>query len=238
MITGSSMAANFRTSELDQLFGTDSIKVTFSGGSYKEINDNINNALEANPNLKMVVRSLDMWGFMSAYDAMRYEPETYPTYLYDKNPFNDVEYLFNRDVVFGRTFPMILDRSKDDFEPGIASFDRYARWQSLFTFGINTVCPKGIAVTEKGQAHLSETEKATIGKNIARNVTDTADANPDVDFYYFYSPYSLVAWNDWKNEGNLCKMLEVQLTSGVILQVFCRLEVQMTSGVICRFSAV
>ena len=31
LITGSSMSAYFRTSELDELFGTDSIKVTFNG---------------------------------------------------------------------------------------------------------------------------------------------------------------------------------------------------------------
>ena len=210
MITGSSMVANFRTSELDELFGTDSIKVTFNGGSYKEVNDNIKNALDANPDLKMVVRCLDMSCFLSAHDDMRDMPETYPTYLYDKNPFNDVKFLFNRDVVFGRTLRMITDKSKEDFETGISAFDNYSRWQSLFTFGINTVCPDGIIETETNQVHLSDAEKEKIRKNIELNVTDTADANPDVDFYYFYSPYSLAAWNDWKTEGNLLKMLEAE----------------------------
>ena len=210
MITGSSMAANFRTSELDDLFGTESIKVTFNGGSYKEINDNIKNALDANPNLKMVVRSLDMAGFLSAYDAMRDGPEAYPAYLYDNKLFNDVKYLFNRDVVFGRILCMIFDKGKEDFEPGIDSFDKYSRWQSQFTFGINTVCPEGVAGTETEQVHLSDAEKKKIRKNIDLNVTDTADANPDVDFYYFYTPYSLASWNGWKTEGKLYKMLEAE----------------------------
>ena len=210
MITGSSMVANFRTSELDRLFGTDSIKVTFNGGSYKEVNDNIRKALEANPDLKMVVRCLDMWCFLYAYDVMWGKPEEYPAYLYDQNLLNDVKYLFNRDIVFGRTLPMILDKRKKDFKPGITSFDSYSRWQSLFTFGINTVCPEGIAGTEKEQVHLSEEEKERIRKSIALNVTDTADANPDVDFYYFYSPYSLVAWNNGKPRETSAKCLRLR----------------------------
>ena len=37
IITGSSMTQNFKTSEFDELFGVTSIKVPFSGGSYKEL---------------------------------------------------------------------------------------------------------------------------------------------------------------------------------------------------------
>ena len=48
MITGTSMTENFRTSEMDEIFGCHSIKVPFSGGSFKEINDNVTKALEAN----------------------------------------------------------------------------------------------------------------------------------------------------------------------------------------------
>lgn len=41
IITGTSMAQNFKTSEAEALFGVPFIKVTFAGGSYKEINNNL-----------------------------------------------------------------------------------------------------------------------------------------------------------------------------------------------------
>ncbi len=210
IVIGTSMTQNFRVTEVDKLFGCNSIKVPYSAASYKEINDNIKNALKVNGNLKIIIRCLDMGKFLDSADTMRYDLQEYPTYLYDRDPFNDVEYLLNRDVVFKRTYQMELDKNKDNFKPGITSFDDYTRWQSKYEFGINTVSPEGITVKEAEQIHLSEEEKKAIKQNIEINVTDTADENPDVDFYYYYSPYSVASWNSWKTTGKLYKMLEAE----------------------------
>ena len=75
VITGTSMTELFKTSEMDALFGTQSIKVPYSGATYKEINDNLENALRYHPELKMVVRGLDMNRFLAKRDEMRYEPK-------------------------------------------------------------------------------------------------------------------------------------------------------------------
>ena len=210
VIIGSSMIENFRTSEADQLFGRNFVKIPFSGASYREINDNICLALESNPNLKTIIRCLDMGRFTDPWDQMRFDLGEYPTYLYDHNPFNDVYYLLNRDIVFGRVFQMIRETEKSDFEPGITSFDDYASWQQGVTYGIDTVCPDGMISNEVNQSHLSDDERAVILQNIKINVTDTADKYPDVDFYYYYSPYSIASWNEWKENGKLYKMLEAE----------------------------
>ncbi len=212
MITGTSMTENFRASEMDRIFGCSSIKTSFSGGSYKEINDNIVTALEANPNLKTIVRGLDMWRFCDAPDAMRNDLGEYPTYLYDNNPFNDVKYLLNRDVIFGRVYKMTTDNDAADFVPGITSFDDYSRWQSSYTFGIDTVLPDGVPAQESPaeSKHLSEEQKADIRENIERNVTAAADSYPDVDFYYFYTPYSIAWWQEQYAKGTLNRQLEAE----------------------------
>ena len=41
IITGTSMVENFKTSEANQIFGADFIKVPFWGSRYKETNDNL-----------------------------------------------------------------------------------------------------------------------------------------------------------------------------------------------------
>lgn len=211
VITGTSMIENFKTSEMDELFEVNSIKIPFAGASYKEINDNIENALLANPDLKIVIRGLDMSKFFDQADLMRLELGQYPTYLYDDNPWNDVEYIFNRDIVFTRVFQMITDRKREGFVPGIMSFDDYASWMSLYTLGIDSVSPERNFTnrTVEGE-HLSEGEKVIIKENIDKNVTSITDRYPEVRFYYFYTPYSAAWWCDLYNSGNLSKQIEAE----------------------------
>lgn len=211
LITGTSMTENFKTSEFDKLFGVHSVKVSYSGGSYKEMNDNLKIALRYNPNLKTIVRCLDMGMFFDSADRMRTDLGKYPTYLYDADPFNDVQYLFNKDVIFNWTYAMLKQRRSSGFTPGITSFDSYSNWNSSYTFGKNTVLPDGLTCTVSAeQKHLTEDEKQTITQNITQNVTALADQYPEVEFYYFFSPYSIAWWNSIANEGKLERQLEAE----------------------------
>ena len=53
IIIGTSMTENFKASEFDKIFGVNSIKVPFSGASYKEINDNLKTAIKYNSDIKL-----------------------------------------------------------------------------------------------------------------------------------------------------------------------------------------
>ncbi len=210
IITGTSMCQNFKASEVDELFGVNSIKTCFAGGPYYEINNNLAIALSHNPNIKLVVRGLD-YGMMSdASDRMRDDMGEYPTYLYDDNYLNDVKYLFNRDVVFDRVYNMEAERSSADFKPGIPSFDEYDNWQKVFTFGVNSVLPDGASFEEINHEDIEFTDEDArlIRENITRNVTSLADEYPDVQFYYFFTPYSVAWWNDCNNYRTTRKLIE------------------------------
>lgn len=65
MITGTSMAQNFKTSEVDELFGVQSVKETFSGAGYQELSQNLERALERNSDLKTVIWTVDYNGSSS-----------------------------------------------------------------------------------------------------------------------------------------------------------------------------
>ena len=216
LITGTSMTENFKTSEMDSIFGTNSIKVPYSGGSYKEINDCVETALKHNSSVKIIVRGLDQGNFFVESNKLRSDLGTYPTYLYDNNPFNDVQYLFNKDVVLNRIYPMLQNQRH-----GITSFDTYSNWQKNYTFGINTVCPNGIAInnTTKNVIHLTDEDKAIIHDNIYKNVTSLAEKYPQVTFYYFFTPYSIVWWLNQVSTGNIYRQIEAeQYTIEMILK--------------------
>ncbi|SHN65834.1 hypothetical protein SAMN02745247_03022 [Butyrivibrio hungatei DSM 14810] len=213
IVTGTSMTENFRTTEVDELFKCKSIKVPFEGGTYKEINDNVERALQHNKNIKLVIRGLDVFeGYIIASpDSMRTDLGEFPSYLYDDNPFNDVHYLLNRNVVFSRVYQMEIDRDKADFEAGVTSFDEYARWHEDYQYGRKTVAPNGIEVIVCDEnIQLSAEEKSTIKANVDKNLISVAEKNPNVDFYYFYAPYSIMFWNDLNNTGELQKNLQMQ----------------------------
>ncbi len=211
MITGTSMTENFKTTDAEEYFGGTFIKVPYSGGSYKEINECIASAIRYNPDLKTVVRCLDMTYFYSDKDMVREDLGEYPEYLYDENPFNDVNYLYNRDVIFDRIYNMEKARREEGFAPGITSFDEYSNWTARFTFGKEAVFANGFDPTFPEQnGGISEEERETIKGNIKQNVTDLADANPDITFYYYLPPYSAAWWMDlWRN-GSFEKHMEAE----------------------------
>lgn len=210
IIIGTSMTENFKTTEMDALFGTHSIKVPYPGASYKEINDNLVNALEHNPNLRVIVRGLDMNKFIEDKDAMRLDLGVYPTYLYDDVLYNDVKYIFNWDVIVKKVFPMIHQAAVGG-QPGITSFDAYSNYMSGYRFGINTVYPNGMIAPKNGEAvHLSDDEKAMLLENVHQNVTSLAEKYPDVTFFYFFPPYSIGWWRNLVDDGTVYRQIEAE----------------------------
>lgn len=225
LMTGTSMTQNFKTSEINELFGVNAIKVPFSGASYKEINDNLQVALENNADLKLIMRGLDTGKFTDEPDVMRFDMGEYPTYLYDDNPNNDVYYVFNKDIL-DQIYWMEKARSEDSFEPGIDSFDAYSNWADRFTYGLDAVLmaenmdASGLAFAGAGEpVHLTDEERDTVRRNITQNVTSLADQYPDVTFYYFFTPYSILWYKELVESGEIYRQLETEeYTIELILQ--------------------
>ena len=208
IITGSSMAENFKASELDKLFDVHSIKVPFSGGSYKEINDNLEIALKYNSDVVMIVRPLDMTYFFNDKDLMRSELGTYPLYLYDDNIFNDAPYVFNRDIL---SLSLSLLKNSETEMGGVTDFDHYSYWMRGQIFGKGKVLKDHAPYMNPETANsLTEGDKNIIQGNIEQNVTRLANKYPDVTFYYFFPPYSAAWWGDIYQAGDLDRQIEAE----------------------------
>lgn len=213
LITGTSMAENFKTTEADTIFGVNSIKVPYPGATYKEINDSLARALKYNKGLKYIIRGLDMERFMDSKDLMRCDLGVFPTYLYDDNYFNDIEYVFNRDVIFGQVYPMLITNREEGVEPGIRTFDVYSNWMPAnYPFGANAVLRSRInTITENVLlAHLTKDEEKILLDNIQQNVTSLAAEYPDVTFYYFFTPYSAAWWMELMEKRAIDRQLLIE----------------------------
>ncbi len=209
IITGTSMSENFKTSEFNTLFDTNAVKIPFSGGSFKEINDNLKTAFRTGHEVKYVLRSLDTYKFLTDKDMMRNDLGEYPVYLYNDNLLDDFQYFLNEDVA--KLAVKIIKASIKNEKGGITSFDEYANWNDDYKFGAKSVLKKRIEYKKPDKTgSLTEKDKEIIKANIKQNVTDLAYAHPETTFYYFFPPYSIAYWGELYEKGELVKNIEIE----------------------------
>ena len=212
MITGTSMTENFQMSDFGRYWDYSFIKIPLEGATFRETGDIIRTALQKNEDLRIVIRGLDMTRFGDGKDDIRTDLGDYPTYLYDDDPFNDVNYVFNRDVVFSRVYPMTRDGKNPDAPRGVTSFDEYSNWMAGgYAFGKNALYPDGVTVKEPVQSNGQPGfDPEMLRESIRQNVTALAEEYPNVQFYCFFPPYSAKWWQEELESGRLDRQIETE----------------------------
>lgn len=205
LITGTSMTQNFKTSEAEKLFGGTFVKLPYAGASYKELNEGIRKAIAYNPAIRTVIRSVDPTDFFTHKDTMRIDMGDYPEYLYNDFPLDDVQYVWNREILFWRSY-QLFRRARAGNAPGIDSFDTYSRWQEMYEgkFGAPYALAGRTAFEEpKETVPFTEEDARMLKENLEQNVISVCRENPDVTFYYFFPPYSVAWWGQMREMGEL-----------------------------------
>ncbi|MBE6160253.1 MAG: hypothetical protein E7157_04315 [Lactobacillales bacterium] len=217
LITGTSMTENFMTSEVDEVFQTKSIKVPFSGASFKEINQNLEKATYNNDEIKYIIRGIDFGQLMHDKDDMEYDLSSYPTYLYNSNLIDDTKYLLNKDVLFNNTIEVLLYTLSGK---KTTTFDQYSNWNDFYIFGKESLDKKYKRTkNKKDNESLTKREKQIVIENVNQNLLQIIKENKDIQFYYFYTPYSIYYWDKINNEGNLLKQIEAEkITTETLLE--------------------
>lgn len=191
IITGTSMTENFKSSEFDELFDANSVKVPFSGSYLKETTDQIENALKHNSNIKYVLRSLDFYAVYARKDVVSdYE---YPEYLYDDKWFNDISYIFNKSITT-ESLKNVFEFTKQGKET--TSFDEYSYWGDHFLYGKDEVLRR-YEREDKSERPFDISNLDYVRENIEHNVIRLANEYPECEFYVFFPPYSIVYWDKW-----------------------------------------
>lgn len=205
IITGTSMAQNFRTSEMDALLGTRAVKEPFSGAGYQELSQNLERALSRNEELKTVLWALDYNGLLQDYDWQQYEE--YPSYLYDENPFNDVCYVWNKSTFYHGVLANVIMSIKKDAS---TSMDEYSSWQRetglrhiMFSYDRESVKPSE-------EKEFGEAERKQVTETIQYNIIDLVNQYPETEFIFFYTPYSICYWDAMNIRGTITKQIEAE----------------------------
>ena len=207
LVTGTSMSENFKTTTVDRLFGTRSVKAAYAGGYFKEIGDAEKKALENNPDLKMVIRSVDMSFIMTESDYIN-PAASYPHYLMDSDPFNDDIYVFNADILFEYVNAELIRTAKKIPADTFDDYMSFAEKDENSGPGYVLLFVEDFEAPEE-QKGLDESEREMLISNIRANLTANPAAYPGTEFYYFIPPYSIADWwQTYVSKGRLDAYIE------------------------------
>lgn len=205
IITGSSMNQNFKTTTMNDIFGTNAIKVPFSGAGFQEISRLLDKALSVKPETKCVLWGIDYNGLNREYDWQGYDE--YPEYLYDNNPLNDFAYIWNKKILYEALLSDVIYTIQGN---QTTTFDEYSSWEvgggweqiKKTYYRSDTVLPM--------ETGLSEGAKERVQTNIEENIVKLVEKYPDTRFLFFYTPYSALYWESLTRDGTFWKQLEAE----------------------------
>lgn len=199
-IIGSSMTVNFHTNDFRELMGLNTLKLSYSG-AYPRDDYNILSIVyedgtyaRSTSDVKAVFLGLDIPTLTAATDEIKYP---LPMYLYDKNPINDVKYLWNKDVLLEYIFRPIIQRTPSNMS------EIYASWWTEEYYNIDFVmhgyeAPEPVLEVMDEELLIPQTKA-----NLEENIIPFIENHPETTFYIFIPPYSILYWNNVLTENHM-----------------------------------
>ena len=191
VLMGTSLAANYRPLWFDAYFDTTTVKATIPNGGFHEFTVALDYACETHP-VKRVIFGLDPNILVRSPEEA---PDQMPEYLYDTNPWNDGAYLLNKDVLV-RALYVVKERAAGNTQ---ALQDAFV-WDGEVFFSRELALagyqrPEPTGTVEPADAFLD-----ICRENLAV-VEDWLARYPDVEFIFYYSPYSILFWDKMERLG-------------------------------------
>ena len=196
VMLGSSVTMNINSSAFDEAYGCTTEKAVSSGAHCCTLVYFLEKAF-ANRELKYVFWGLDPDQICYAIDPV--PDQNQALFLRDKNPFNDVNYFWNIDVLFDDLPNMLAISRHADYDRGMA-YD----FTTFKTFGAD------IAL----ETHLPEGEVSEMlpidGEEYLKRINANMDsvealvaAHPETEFKFFFTLAGILWWDIHYRDGKL-----------------------------------
>lgn len=206
LIAGTSMTENFKNSQMDTLFDTTSIKASLPGSSFYDSHRMLARTFSYNDNISLVIRSLEPSSLCMHHSTL--SSQSMPEYLYDDILWNDVNYLWNKEV-FSKGVIRTGLRTVQGKE--ITSMDEYLNWDWENTFSKEEVLSNYSRPVYSSDLiyTLSSNDKNLIYENVMFNLVQITQDQPETSFYYFYTPFSILYYDQLLQNNQLLRTFEI-----------------------------
>lgn len=194
LIVGSSVCENYNNHWFDQGFDAKTIKAIRSYGATADLCYLLDIAYE-NHAIKNIFYNIDP-SSLSADTEPTYESTGCPTYLYDKSIWNDIPYLFNKDVITEK-IPFMLASSLSGYDEGNSY--NWAQWKVFSEEAARSMYNRPEKIEDMKAEDFYQEE---LNGNLAI-LTDMVQNHPETNFYFFFPPYSSLWWDNCYRIGDL-----------------------------------
>lgn len=195
VLMGSSVVMSMNTDVLNEKYDCTTIKAVGNSASAPTLNYYMNLAF-GSQELKYVFYGMDVYSFYSDPDS---EPVSESVkYMTNGNPFDDIQYLWNGEII-GRKIPDMIQTSKNgNYSWGMTyNFNRYGTCGP--EAALSNYFPSGAEPTEM---YSYDYENEYVTENLKRLET-AISAHPDTRFIFFVPPYPILWWERAYSEGML-----------------------------------
>ncbi len=220
VLLGSSMTASFDTDWFTEVMGLQTVKLSYNGAFPKDEANIMDIIFDTKgSSVKKIFMAVDQGAFSADTEATKYP---IPEYLYDKNPFNNVQYLFNKDVLLNYIFkPLIDPTERTDWT------QLYKPWWTDQYYTKANVLMYYVPAEEAEQEMAEDAFVSGIRANLDVNILPYVEAHPETEFVFWYPPYSILYWNDVMRQKELdavireLEYMTEQLLAYNNVRVFC-----------------
>jgi len=213
VMTGSSTAENYNNRWFDEAFDCTTIKAIKSSGTTADLKYYLDEA-HATHTVRNVFYSLDPFS-LDGDPNSNFVNESMPLYLFDKNPFNDVKYLFNKDVLFEDIPYQLAVNFLEEHDEGTSY-----NWAQSKTFSKESTLSYYYRAENIEEPIREEEYKQRVDQNVAL-LTAQVESHPDTVYYFFTPPYSMLWWDNAYRTGMLEKYRYILTTA---MQKLCTYE--------------
>lgn len=202
IIIGSSMVENFKASFINKELNTTSLKLCAAGMTAHEMQQLLRTIISNNRKVRHIIIGLDLYALSGDVDRIR--NNVLPNYLYDNNPLNDVFYLLNQETL-RYSYKMI---SKNRGEK--TDFDNMWYWGNDYTFSKKNVLESLAKNSFNSSFKLRDYKYDVLRKSFNFNLLSIIEANKNIDFTFFYPPYSYLTYKDMQNKKWLREAFDIK----------------------------
>lgn len=219
LIVGSSVMENNDNSWFDEAYGVKSIKAIRSYGATADLCYLMDVAFKDH-DIKYVFYNIDP-SSLSQEAVTTYESTGCPMYLYDDNPFNDIQYLFNKDVLLEKIPYQVASSYLGDYDENLSY--NWAKWKS---FGPDMA----LGLYYRSREVREMMEETVYDDKLSANIDlliSEVEAHPETEFIFFYPSYSMLWWDMSYRAGETDAVIhcEKEMTKALLehnnVRVFC-----------------
>jgi len=197
-LIGSSIMESTRNAWIADACGGPAVNLSMPAISAAEIRTLLDTVFAARAPRRVVI-VLDFNAFAGTPDERQDSAGPLPTYLYDRNPFNDLPYLLS-GTVLKKSIAILAGRSDESFRSDV---DAPWFWGDRFRFATSEVL-KGLDPDDIN-ARFRQPARTLAGMQASfeHNIEPTLKSHPKTEFDLVWPPYSMFVWRDFAQRRQL-----------------------------------